>query len=67
MQEQSEPMQITCAGDMYADLIAEFAVDDVGTADIRGFGEMELMRVTDKAATPVPFRYHDAPVALAAF
>ncbi len=67
LQEQSEPMQITCAGDMRADLIGEFSLDDAGTADIRGFGEMELLRVTDKAVAPVPFRYHDAPVALAGF
>ena len=66
LQEQSEPMQITCAGNMRADLIGEFALEDAGTEDIRGFGEMDLLRVTDRDTAPISFRGHDAPVALAA-
>ena len=66
LQALSDPMQITCPGDMMADLAGEFELEEIGAHDVRGFGETRLMTLSDRPAGLRPRRHADAPAALAA-
>ncbi len=56
LQALSDPMEITCHADMMGELIDEFDLADIGTREVRGFGEQRLMKVSDKPARRRPER-----------
>ena len=44
----AEPMMIVAPHGMTGELVDEFQIEDFGTHDVKGLGEMELITVTSR-------------------